>query len=57
MRELPSEMVFGNSRVLANPSLEIEDPFCRCSVQKQNTAATLMVKIPYLLYPLVDRVI
>jgi hypothetical protein len=57
MRELPSEMVFGTSGVSANPSLEIEDPFYRCSVQKQNTAATSMVKIPYFLNHLADRVI
>jgi hypothetical protein len=28
MREFPSKIVFGTSIVLANPSLEIEDPFC-----------------------------
>jgi hypothetical protein len=37
-------MVFGTFGVLANPSLEIEDPFRRCSVQKQNTAATSFIK-------------
>jgi hypothetical protein len=34
MREFPSKMVFGTSRVLANPSLEIEDPFFCWSVQE-----------------------
>jgi hypothetical protein len=46
-RELLSETVFGTSRGLANPSLEIEDLFHRCSVQKQNTTSMLIVKIPY----------
>jgi hypothetical protein len=50
-------MVFGTSGVSANPSLKIEDPFRRCSVQKQNTAATLIVKIPYFLNRLADRVV
>jgi hypothetical protein len=50
-------MVFGTSGVSANLSLEIKDPFCRCSVQKQNTAATSIVKIPYFLNRLVDRVV
>jgi hypothetical protein len=50
-------MVFGTSGVSANLSLEIEDPFRRCSVQKQNTAATSIVKIPYFLNRLVDRVV
>jgi hypothetical protein len=45
------------SGVLANPSLEIEDPFRRCSVQKQNTTVTSIVKIPYFLNRLADRVI
>jgi hypothetical protein len=57
MREFPSEMVVGTSGVSANPSLEIENPFHRCSVQKQNTAATLIIKIPYFLNRLADRVI
>jgi hypothetical protein len=35
---------------------EIEDKFRRCSAQKQNTAATSIVKIPYLLIRLADRV-
>jgi hypothetical protein len=30
---------------LANPRLETEDPFCRYSVQKQNSAAMSIVKI------------
>jgi hypothetical protein len=38
-------MVFGTFGVLANLRLEIEDPFCRCSVQEQNSAATSIVKI------------
>jgi hypothetical protein len=50
-------MVFGTSGVSANPSLKIEDPFRRCSVQKQNTAAASIVKIPYFLNRLVDRVV
>jgi hypothetical protein len=37
--------------------LETEDPFCRCSVQKQNSAATSIVKIPLLLNCLADRVV
>jgi hypothetical protein len=56
-RELSSKTVFGTSRVLANPSLEIEDPFRRCSVQKQNIAVTSIVKLLYLLNHLVDRVV
>jgi hypothetical protein len=56
LRELPSETVFGTSGVSANLSLEIEDPFRRCSIQKQNTAATSIVKILYFLNRLVDRV-
>jgi hypothetical protein len=54
---VPFEMVFGTSRVSANPSLEIKDLFCRCSIQKQNTAAMLIVKIPYFLNHLADRVV
>jgi hypothetical protein len=50
-------MVFRTFGVSANPSLEIEDPFCRCSVQKHNTAVTSIVKIPYFLNYLADRVI
>jgi hypothetical protein len=46
LRELSSEMVFRTSRVLANLRWEIEDPFRRCSAQKQNSTATSMVKIP-----------
>jgi hypothetical protein len=57
LRELPSEMVLGTSGVSANLRLEIEDSFRRCSVQKQNTAATSVVKIPYFLNRLVDRVV
>jgi hypothetical protein len=37
--------------------LEIENPFCRCSVQEQNSAATLISKIPYILNRLADRVV
>jgi hypothetical protein len=51
LRELPSKTVFGTSRVSANPSLEIEDPFHRCSVEKQNTTATSIIKIPYFSKP------
>jgi hypothetical protein len=47
-------MVFRTSGVSANLSLEIEDPFHRCSVQKQNTAATSIVKILYFLNRLAD---
>jgi hypothetical protein len=36
---------------LANLSLEIEYPFRRCSVQKQNTAVTSIIKIPYFSKP------
>jgi hypothetical protein len=50
-------MVFETSGVSANPSLEIEDPFLRYSVQKQNTTATLIVKILYLLSCLADTVV
>jgi hypothetical protein len=57
LRELPFEMVFGISRVLANPRLEIENPFCRCSAQEQNSAATSIVKILYFLNHLADRVV
>jgi hypothetical protein len=57
MRELSSETVFRTSIVSANPRLEIEDLFRRCSVQKQNTAATSIIKIPYLLNHLADRVV
>jgi hypothetical protein len=57
MRELPSEMVFGTFGVSANPSLEIEDPFRRCSVQKQNIAETSIIKILYFLNHLADRVL
>jgi hypothetical protein len=32
--------------VLVNPRLEIEDPFCRCSIQKRNSAVTSIIKIP-----------
>jgi hypothetical protein len=28
LREFSTEIVFSTSRVLANPRLEIEDPFC-----------------------------
>jgi hypothetical protein len=37
--------------------LEIENPFCRCSVQEQNSAATSISKIPYILNRLADRVV
>jgi hypothetical protein len=57
MRELTSKTVFGTSRVSANLSLEIEDPFHRCSIQKQNTAVTSIIKIPYFLKHLADRVV
>jgi hypothetical protein len=57
LRELSSEIVFRISGILANTSLEIEDPFHRCSVQKQNTATMSIVKIPYFLNRFVDRVI
>jgi hypothetical protein len=50
-------MAFGTFRVSTNPSLKIEDPFRRCFVQKQNTAATSVVKIPYFLNRLADSVI
>jgi hypothetical protein len=50
-------MVFGTSGVSADLSLEIEDPFRRCSVQKQNTTAISIVKIPYFLNRLGDRVV
>jgi hypothetical protein len=43
---LYAEMVFGTSRVSANLRLKIGDPFCRCNVQVQNSAATSIVKIP-----------
>jgi hypothetical protein len=43
---LPSEAVFGTFGVLANLRLGTEDPFCRCSVQKRNSVATSIVKIP-----------
>jgi hypothetical protein len=33
------------SRVSANPKPKCEDPFCRCSVQEQNSAATSIIKI------------
>jgi hypothetical protein len=52
MRELPFEIVFGTSRVSANLRLEIKNPFCRCSAQEQNSAATSIVKIPYFSKPL-----
>jgi hypothetical protein len=55
LRELPYETVFGTSGVLANSSLEIEDPFRRCSVQKQNTATPSIIKIQYFLNSLADR--
>jgi hypothetical protein len=51
LRELPSETVFRTSGVSANPSLEIKDPFCRRSVQKQNTAVMSIIKIPYFSKP------
>jgi hypothetical protein len=57
MRELLSKMVFRTSRVSANLSLEIEDLFRRCSVQKQNTAVTPIVKILDFLNHLADRVV
>jgi hypothetical protein len=57
LRELSNEMVFRTSRVSANPSLEIEDPFLRCSVQEQNTAATSFVKILDFLNRLADIVV
>jgi hypothetical protein len=57
MRGLSSKTVFGTSVVLANPRLEVEDLFRLCSVQKQNSAATSIVKIPYLLTHLADRVV
>jgi hypothetical protein len=50
-------MVFETSRVSANPRLEIEDPFYRCSVQKHNSAAISMVKILLLLNRLADKVV
>jgi hypothetical protein len=49
-------MVFGTSGVSSNPSLEIEDPFHRCSVLKQNTTAMLIAKILYFLNRLAGRV-
>jgi hypothetical protein len=57
MRELPFEMVFRTSGVLANPRLEIEYPFCHCSAQEQNSAPTSIIKIPYFLNHLADRVV
>jgi hypothetical protein len=50
-------MVFRTFTVSANLSLEIKDLFRRCFVQKQNTAATLIIKIPYFLSCLAERVI
>jgi hypothetical protein len=50
-------MVFRTSGVSANLSLEIEDPFHHCSVQKQNTATTSIIKIAYFLNRLADRVV
>jgi hypothetical protein len=50
-------MVFGTSRVSANPRLEIEYVLCHCSIQVQNSAATSIVKIPQLLHHLADRVV
>jgi hypothetical protein len=50
-------MVLGTSRVSANPRLETENSLCRCSVQEQNSAATSIVKIPYFLNCLADRVV
>jgi hypothetical protein len=50
-------MVFMTSGVSANLRLEIENPFCCCSVQKLNTAATSIIKIQYLLNRLADRFI
>jgi hypothetical protein len=49
LRDLPFEMVFGTSGVSANPRLEIENLFSRCSAQEQNSAATSIVKIPHVL--------
>jgi hypothetical protein len=46
MHELSSETVFSISGVSANPRWEIEDPFCRYSVQVQMSAATSIIKIP-----------
>jgi hypothetical protein len=43
--------------VSANLSLEIEDPFSRCSVQKEKTAAALIIKILDFLNRLADRVV
>jgi hypothetical protein len=57
MSKFPFETVFGTLGVLANPSLEIEDPFRRGSVQKLNVAATSIVKLPYFLSCLADRVV
>jgi hypothetical protein len=57
MKALSSKTLFRTSGVSANPRLEIEDPFHRYSVQKQNTAALSIVKIPYLLNLLADRVV
>jgi hypothetical protein len=45
LRQLSTEMVFGTSRVSANPRLEIKDSFYRCSVQKQNSVVTSIIKI------------
>jgi hypothetical protein len=50
-------MIFGTSGVSANLELEIEYPFCRCSAQEQNSAATSIVKILYFLSHIVDRVV
>jgi hypothetical protein len=50
-------MVFRTSGVSANPRLEIEDPLCHYSVPMQNSVATSIVKISYLLNCLVDRVV
>jgi hypothetical protein len=36
---------------------KIEDPFRRCSVQKQNTPVMSIIKIPYFLNRLADRVV
>jgi hypothetical protein len=57
LRELSSKTVSRTSGVSANLRQEIEDLFCHYYIQKQNTAATSIVKITYLLNRLVDRVV
>jgi hypothetical protein len=40
------QTIFGTFRVSANPSLEIEDPFCHYFVHKQNTTVMFIIIIP-----------